>query len=190
MSYVALRRTVAVTASVALVFSALGASPAEARKKKKCPVYTSTGAGKDAELSRVTPKATEKKPVEATLKAAEGLPEVHVTHVYQNVQVTKVPAGKGLYVRLEFPQRRDLDLYLLDATDEQLARAAGFNPLPEGPFNDTSEGGHSETNAEQIDAFAAAACDGFTVDAASYLFEGGEVTLKFWLGKPPAEEEE
>jgi len=167
--------------------------PAKKKKKKKaktCKPYTSSVEGaEEAELTRITAAATEEKPIEVPLEAPAGLPEQDPPpKVFQNAQIVSNPGTNGLYVRVEFPSRRDLDLYLLDAAGEEVASAAGFNTAPVGDLNDTDSGGHSEEAAEQIDGFAVTQCAGYTVDITSYMFEGGEVLLKFWLGAPPEEE--
>jgi hypothetical protein len=165
-----------------------GTCPNKKKKPKACAPYATTQEGAaDAELTRITAAATEEKPIEVTLEAPDGTPAA-TQHVFQNAQVVSNPGTNGLYVRLEFPDHADLDLYLRDAAGEQVARAAGFNPAPEGELNDTAAGGHSETGAEQIDGFAVTKCAGYTVDVESFAFEGGEVLLKFWLGAPPQEE--
>lgn len=69
-----------------------------------------------------------------------------------------------------------------DAEGKEAAHAAGFNPAPVGIFDGTGSGGHSEQGAEALDGIKVADCSGWTFDVASYLSEGREVTLKFWLG--------
>lgn len=186
-------RVLAVLTALGLVIASFAASPATAakkKKKKKCPAMAPAEAGAEAPITVVTPKATEEAPIEIAVEAPAGLPEVAIEHVYQNVQVDNKGGESGLYLRYEFTEFEDYDVYLLDSAGEEVARSAGFNPIPVGPFDGTGNGGHSEQGAEQIDGFATPDCGGYTVDLATYMGEGGELVLKAWLGEiaPPEEE--
>ena len=185
-------RPLAILLAAALAAAAFTASPAPAaakKKPKKCRKYVPGEAGKGAKTSVVTNAATEKKPVEVTLETAPGVgvggneyTETGISHAYHNVQVDSKAKSAGLWVRLEMPAYEDQDLYLQAADGTDLAHAAGFNPAP-AAYNDTEGGGHTEEGAEQLDGVLSADCAGYTVDVAAATGFGGEVTLKFWLGK-------
>lgn len=183
-------RALAVVTALGLVVAASGSPATAAKKKKKCPAMVPAEAAAEAPITVVTPKATEEAPIEIPVEAPAGLPEVAVEHTYQNVQVDNKGGESGLFLRYEFSEFEDYDLFLQDSAGEELARSAGFNPFPVGPFDGTGNGGHSEQGAEQIDGFATADCVGYSVDLATYMGEGGELVLKAWLGEvaPPEEE--
>lgn len=172
-----------------------GKAKGKGKKGKKgapaaCTPFTPGELGAEAETVTVTDAATEEKPLEVKLAAGAGLPEVDVTHIFHNVQIDTASAESGLYARLEFGYGRDYDLYLRYADGSQAARAAGFNPAPfvgvpgVFSFNDTENGGHTEEEAEALDGIRSADCQGYTFDVATYFGEGGELTLKLWLGAP------
>lgn len=199
-------RTLAVLASAALVLGAFTASPADAKKKRKkkakkppaCAPYQPGEAGADAPITVVTNAATEEKPVELEVETAEGLgfssaegpsgDEGHTSHAYSNVQVDSAKSGAGLYARVEFAPTWDYDIFLRTSDGTAAAYAAGFNQVivPAFGLDGTGHGGHSEQGAEQIDGFATADCDGFTLDIVSAGTPGGTVTVKYWLGEPAA----
>lgn len=192
-------RTLAVVASAALLVGA-SVAPADAKKKKKkkppvCATYVSpewaTGA---AETTIVTEAATAESPVEVTITTAAGLgftspdgaasDEGETSHVYQNVQVdTASPAGAKLFVRAEFTEVFDYDLFLRLPDVTAVAYEADFNPgTANGPTGiGTLEGASAEPGASQIDGYPSTDCTGYTVDLASGISPGEDVTLKFWL---------
>jgi hypothetical protein len=167
---------------------------------KACTDYVPGEAGAEAETSIVTDAATAEAPIEVplTMDPSAGLlsgdiplvgPNPLISHAIQNVQVDSKAADSGLYVRLEFSEGEDYDLYLKGADGSDAAHAGGGNQaLIPGP-NDvaatlgdgTGNGGHSEAAAEQLDGVLTADCGGYTVDVAN-AFGLGEATLKFWLG--------
>jgi hypothetical protein len=164
------------------------------KKKKKgksgCPAMTPHEKGAEAETTVVTEEATEEKPIEVPITAPQGLFPATTGDVYHNIQVDTSGGEKGLFVRYEFPEYEDLDLYLYEAgNDEAVAQAAGFNQAPfvPGETDGTGNGGHSEMGAEQVDGHPSADCAGFTAEMHSFLTEGGEYTLKIWLGEPGGE---
>ena len=195
-------RTLAVLASAGLILGAFVAAPADAKKKKKpkaCAEYVPGETGAEAETTVVTDAATAEKPVEVTLDTGEGLglssadgPDGdygHTNHAYTNVQVDSA-GDAGLYVRVEFPEAFDYDIFLRSADGTALAYAAGFNQgmTPAGDpsglgLDGTGHGGHSEMGAEMVDGWIAADCEGFTLDVVSAITPGGEVTVKYWLGE-------
>jgi hypothetical protein len=162
-------------------------------KPKVCAAYAPGENGADAPIAVVTDDATAEKPVEVTIAAGAGFgtgtgspaDEVtmsQITHVYHNVQVDSKAKEAGLYVRLEMPHPSDYDLYLQDDKGEVKAHAAGFNPEP-AVFDDTEGGGHTETEAEVLEGIKTADCGGYTADVATATGEGGDLTLKLWLGE-------
>lgn len=187
-------RVVAVVATVGMLMGAIAGAPAEAKKKKRCPAYSSSGVGQDAELTVVTDKATKKKPVEITLSTEPGFglsssdPESGlgpVSYAYHNVQVDTKKASAKLFVRVEFLELWDYDLYLRPDGGAASHWAAGFNQAPfvPGQTDGTGHGGHSEIGAEEIHGADSRDCTGYTVDVTSATTTGGDVTLKLWLGR-------
>ena len=162
----------------------------EAPKGAACPAYVPGEQGAEAETTIVGADATEEKPIEVTIAAPAGVPEAAIERVFHNVQVDSDAAEAGLYARYEFPIYEDHDMYLRYADGTEAARAAGFNPAPIIPNNGvfwtdgTGAGGHSEQGAEVLDGIRSADCAGYTLDLAAYLSEGGDMTLKLWLGEP------
>jgi hypothetical protein len=186
-------RVVAVVATVGMLVGAIAAAPAEA-KKKKCRAYSSAGVGQDAKLTVVTDKATAKKPLEVALPTEAGFgfsspdPESGqgpVSYAYHNVQVDTKKAAAKLFVRVEFLELWDYDLYLRPDGGAASHYAAGFNQAPfvPGVTDGTGSGGHSEIGAEEIHGAESADCTGYTVDVTSATTPGGDVTVKLWLGK-------
>jgi hypothetical protein len=199
-------RATAVVGSVALILGAFVAGPADAKKKKKkkppvaaCAPFTPYEKGASAPIAVVTDAATEAAPVTVTLATAEGLGTstnetedgdtgALVSHAYHNVQVDSAAPTAALYVRLEFAGYQDYDLYLRNPDGTSDTYSAGAPPYQ--VFDGTGNGGHSEGDptaaAENIDGAAVTDCQGFTVDVVSATTEGADVTLKYWLGAPPA----
>lgn len=185
-------RTVAILAMCALVMSVFAIGPAEAGKKKKkkkpaaCAPYQPGELGAEAETTVVTDAATEEKPVELALATGPGLgfsgdnPPPTVSRQFTNVQVDSSAKDVGLFVRVEFLEAWDYDLFLRLADGTQLANSAGFGPVDDGSPEDSKH----EFGAETIMGFLAADCAGYTVEVASATTPGGEVTLKYWLGEP------
>lgn len=185
-----MRKATALLIVLTLVATAFGAGLASAKKKKKkvCPTFVGIEGAAEAELFKVTDKATEDAPIEAAVEVPAGTPAA-TGHSYLNVQADPKAKETGLYVRFEFPVYEDNDLFLFNPDGEEAASAAGFNPISQGPFDGTGSGGHSEPGAEQIDGLATLDCQGYSVDLTSYMSFGGEMTVKLWLGEVAAEEE-
>lgn len=191
------RRLLCAALIMGLVAS-MAAAPASAAKKKKpkppppppCAVYTPGEQGAEGEVTVVTDAATEAAPLEMEVEAHPGLaltaPDDPTSgHSYYNVQVDTSLPEAGLFVRLEWsgPPVRDYDLWLNYADGTNASNAHGFNPDHAGPFSPTSDGGHTEPTAEQIDGTHSADCQGYTLDVATSMAEGGTLTLKMWLGE-------
>lgn len=153
-----------------------------------CPAYVPGEQGAEAQTSVVTETATEEAPLEVTIAAPAGNP-VSLPASFHNIQVDAPAAEAGLYVRYEFPVQDDHDIYLNYADGSEAAHAAGFNPAPFIPNNGvfwtdgTGAGGHSEQGAEVLDGIRTADCSGYTLQMDSFLTQGGDMTLKLWLGE-------
>jgi hypothetical protein len=89
----------------------------------------------------------------------------------------------GLYIRYEFPEYEDHDLYVNYADGSSAATVGGFNQVSAGPLDGTGSGGHSEQGAEVLDGLRTADCAGYTLDLVNFLGQGGDYTVKFWLGE-------
>lgn len=195
-------RVFAVAASASLLVGAL-VGPADAKKKKKpkaapaCAPYVSPDWATDAGATTViTDAATAEAPVEVKITTHEGVgftspngaseDQGLTSHVYQNVQVdTSAATGGNLFVRAEYTEAFDYDLFLRAPDITALAYEADFNPATvNGPTGiGTLEGASAEPGASQIDGFPSTDCTNYTVDLASGIAAGEEVTLKFWLEK-------
>ena len=164
-----------------------GACPAPKPPVAQCAPYVPGEEGAEAETTVVTAAATEEKPIEVTIAAPPGVPEVALGHVFHNIQVDADGAEGGLFARYEFPIYEDHDIYLNYADGSEAGHVGGFNPAPVpvalGCCDGTGAGGHSEQGAEQIDGMRTADCGGYTLDMASFMSEGGDMTLKLWLGE-------
>jgi hypothetical protein len=168
-----------------------GACPGKKSKKPKppaaakCEAYTPGEEGKDAPLTVVTDAATEEAPVEVLIEQGPGLFPAASSDAFGNIQVDTGGAEAGLYIAYEFPVYEDHDLYLNYADGSEAARAAGFNQFPfvPGETDGTGNGGHSEQGAEMIDGLRTPDCAGYTARFNSFIGEGGEYTVKLWLGE-------
>lgn len=197
-------RTLSVVASAALIVGAFTAGPADAKKKKKkppvpaaCPAYVPGELGADQPVTVVTDAATAEAPVTVELDTHEGVgltspngaaeDEGAPSHVFTNVQVDSAAPETGLYIRLEFPDGLEYDLFARLADGSSYAYVAGSNhtgPLvAEFGLDGTGHGGYSEVGAENLEGLTTADCAGYTVDVASAITPGGAVTVKYWLGE-------
>jgi hypothetical protein len=159
-------------------------------KAKGCAAFTPGEQGADAETVVVKDENTAEAPLEVTVTQEPGMGNDQgvgqydgVVHQFRNVQVDAIAAEAGLYIRYEFPVYEDHDIYVNYSDGTEAAHAGGFNQAPEGPFDGTGAGGHSEQGAEQIDGLRTADCAGYTVDLANFIGEGGDYTVKLWLGE-------
>lgn len=174
-------KTLSVLASVGLLAGAFVAGPAEAGKKKKlvCDAFTpGVEDAAEAEVVKITPKATEENPVVIEFEHAGSIP-VAADHQYFNVQVYSSTPSAGLWIKDEFSDRHDIDLYLYNSAGEEVALSGGFNTAPEAHDSD----GNATTNSEQIPGFPAPQCEGFTIESVGYLTPGTDATLSIWLGE-------
>jgi hypothetical protein len=168
-------------------------------QNEKCAAYEpgELGAEVEEETTIVTDEATEEKPIEVPVDTGPGLGFTSTdpggdtgptSHTYHNIQVDPKAKTTGLYVRVEYLEAFDYDLFLRLADGTAVAYEADFNPAPVGAGG--TDGGHAEQGAGQIDGYEANNCDGFTMDIASAISPGGEVTMTLWLGEPGGGEEE
>jgi hypothetical protein len=199
-----LLKVTAVVGASALILGAFAAGPAEAKKKKKkkpavCATYVPYEPGAGAPIGVVTPAATTDAPLTATVSTEAGLGTstnetedsdtgALVSHAYYNVQVDSITPSAYLYVRLEFPGYNDYDLFLRNPDGTSDIYSAGGPPYQN--FADgTGHGGHAEGGptgaSENIDGATATDCQGFTLDIVSATTQGGDVTVKAWLGEAP-----
>lgn len=178
-------KTLSVLASAGLLVGAFAAGPADAAKKKKkklvCDAFTpGVEDAAEAEVVKITPKATEEEPVVIEFEHGASIPEVAPDHQYFNIQVYSSTPTAGLWIKDEFSERHDIDLYLFDAAGEEVARSAGFNTLPE---SGADSDGNATTNSEQIPGYPAGQCEGYTIESRGYGTPGTDTTLSIWLGE-------
>lgn len=154
-----------------------------------CAAWTPGERGAEAPTTVVTDAATAEAPLELTLTTEAGTP-AHVTELAHNFQVDTSNKDAGLYVRIDFYDDEDLDLYLKNPDDSVAAQAAGFNPAPVVPqlpviggTDGRGKGGHSEMGAEQVDGVLTADCGGYTAQFDEYYGYGGERVVTVWLGE-------
>ena len=189
-------RTFAVLASASLIVGAFAAGPADAAKKKKkpacAPYVTAVEGAAEAPVVTVTEKATEEAPVVVEFEHPASLVQEHEAlpdtqdEQYANIQVaSKAPAG--LYVKIEFDARHDIDLYLYDDAGEEVASSGAFNAAPVAPFFDA--GGRGGETFESITGFETAPCQGVTAESIAYASPGTPVKMTIWLGEIIAAEE-
>lgn len=153
-------------------------------KPQGCADYAPGELGAEAETVVVKDEATEEAPVELEFDFGNGIPEnPNQEHQQVNVQVDPKASEAGLYVRFEFANYEDMDLWAYHASGDEAARAAGYNPAPVSVFDGTGNGGHSEQGAEQLDGIRTSKCGGYTIDMATFQNMSGTKTLKLWLGE-------
>jgi hypothetical protein len=157
----------------------------------KCAAYVPGEQGAEAETVSVTDEHTAEAPLEVVIEqemgmggpVLNGVPPDQTSHVFKNLQVDSKASEAGLFIRYQFPEYEDHDLYVNYADGTEAAHVGGFNATPVGPFDGTGSGGHSEHGAEQIDGLRTPDCGGYTVDFSNFLGEGGEYTVLMWLGE-------
>lgn len=202
-------RSASVLASAALILGAFVA-PADAKKKKKpkppppppaCAPFAPGELGKDAPTTILTDAATADAPVVVDLTAEAGLPNAPVTvqgmgfdgrsHLIQNIQVDSANPSAGLYVKIEFTDMHDYDLYLRYPDGSAAANSGESNAAPGHDLGSGApEGGwEAGTNYEMVKGINTLDCAGYTADIVAYLTNGGAVKLSMWLGEVTAEPE-
>ena len=175
-------------------------------KPKSCTPVAPAAAGKDAPALTLTDAATAEKPAVQTLtleqRFDEGIPAAvgapgssEAAPSSVNVTVdTDSKAPIGLYATLEFPARRDYDLwaYWPGSENKEAASSHGFSPLIEtqgqpGQADQSNtasnNGGETKADSENLVGILTPDCGGYTITAYNYLGEGGDLDLKLWLGE-------
>jgi hypothetical protein len=172
--------------------------PAEAKKRKKkkkppaCAEFVPGGNGAGQPTVVLTDAATEAAPVEQAVTLDPSVADLtqgvtSASYAYFNVQVDSAAPEAGLYALFEFPDRRDYDLYLRHPDGSEAASSHGFNPVAEVSqqnLNNTesNHGGETTAGSEALIGIKTPDCGGWTVEAQNWLGEGGEMTIKLWLG--------
>lgn len=115
-----------------------------------------------------------------------GLPTDEATgaDTYFNIQVEPSSSQTGLWALLEFEERRDYDLILFDRKGNEIASSRGFNVAhEEAPMlSAESQGGESTNTSETLTGIRSSRCAGYTLNVSSAAADGGEVSLRLWLG--------
>lgn len=195
------KRIFAVVLAGGLVASAVVAGPASAAKKKKpkppavCQAYAPGELGTDKPTIVVTDAATEAAPVEQKVTMAMSLANYDlagtgegpfaISSDFFNVQVDSANPEAGLYGYLEFPERHDYDLDFHYPDGSYAARSHDGNTLL-GVQSFGQNGGHAgeATNkSEKIVGVRTPDCGGYTVETQNWFGQGGEFTVKLWLGE-------
>lgn len=197
-------RKIIVLALVACVAGSVLAAPAaQAKKKKKkpavCATYTPGDLGSGKPTVTVTDANTEAAPLtqKVTLdRSVADLDPVGTGLVSSstdafNLQVDSKAKDVGLYLTLNFDTRRDYDLWLRYADGSEAAGSHGWNTVVEDPADAVDPGlgvskegyaSDSTDSSENIIGVHVTDCSGWTVEVDNYLGEGGELTVKAWLG--------
>lgn len=184
-------RTLAVLASVGLIVGAFAAAPADAAKKKKkkkgvsCATFTpGMEEAAEAEVVKITPAASEDKPVVIEYEHGPAGPSIPIVghpglteSLYFNIQLYG-SSDKGLWIKQEFSDRHDLDLYLYNEAGDEVTHSGGFNTLPQAYDSD----GNATENSENIPGYPGEQCAGYTIQSTAYLTPGTDVTLSIWYG--------
>lgn len=190
-------RTLAVLASAGMIVGAFAAAPADAAKKKKkpfnCAPATATAPAKGhssnaadaskAAVVNVTAAATAEAPLVTEFKHGPALSEAHVedTQYFAYQVVSKTP-GQGLYVKLEWPGKMsDIDLYMYDASGEEVALSGAFNPVAVPGLLDSN--GNGGVGFETIPGFPADPCSPYTIESKAYATPGEPMKISVWLGE-------
>ncbi|HET7483703.1 MAG TPA: hypothetical protein VFK89_12680 [Actinomycetota bacterium] len=190
-------RTTAVLALAGLTVGVLVAAPAEAKKKKHkkpavCAPYTPGEAGTGKPTVTVTDAATEAAPLEQKVTLEQSAADVVVvtdpsTDAF-NVQVDSAAKEAGLYALLEFSPRNDYDLDLAYPDGSYAARSHSFNTVQEltdqgpQPVSSQGHGGEGTDHSEKIVGIRTNDCGGYTIQVTNWLGQGGELSVKLWLG--------
>jgi hypothetical protein len=192
-----------------LVASVLAAMPASAKKckGKKCkptkpPVeacvpFAPGEAGTGKPVVTLTDAATEAAPVEQKVTLAQSVADLTQGNTdpsvtYFNVQVDSAAPDAGLYALLEFDARRDYDLGAMYADGSYGAQSHSWNTIVEttdqeapvfGGVSSTGNGGQSTDHSEALVGIRTGDCGGWTIEVGNYLGEGGDLSVKLWLGE-------
>ena len=190
-------RTLAVVASVGLIFGAF-VGPAEAGKKKKkkpaaCAAFSpsepETGSHEgakatEAAVQQVTAAHTEAAPLVVEYEHGPAFWDtVTQTPVHESTEFFNFQAqgAGGLHIKAEWSgAEHDIDLYLYE-DGTRVASSGAFNPAPvPGVFD---AGGNGGQGFETIPGYGVSACKGVTLESRAFISHGTPVTLKVWLGE-------
>lgn len=162
-------------------------------KPSGCETFEPGERGAEAPLLEIDDSATEEAPLEQTVTLDESLSDVNpgplpapfeaTTDVF-NVQIKTEKEDVGLYALFEFPTRRDYDIDMFHTDGSYAARARGFNTAAETGLFSPGHGGEYGHNYEKLLGIRTSNCGGWTMEASNHLGEGGEFTIKLWLGEP------
>ncbi|HVF53339.1 MAG TPA: hypothetical protein VNC78_06985 [Actinomycetota bacterium] len=177
-------RSLSGLAAVALLLGAL-AVPATAKPSKGCPKFKpGVAPASEAQVLKVTDKATVDKPLVVNFTHATALPlpdmeplPVTEERLYYNIQLVTKSHAPGLFILEEFEDVSDIDLYLYDASGTEVASSAVFNPVPQGPLGGPTGG----NGYESVPGLDSTPCAGYTIESRAVLTEGSAATLKIWL---------
>lgn len=207
------KRIFSIVLALGLVVSGVLAGPATAAKKKKpkkpaaCQPFTPGERGAEKPIVVVTDAAAEAAPVEQAVELELSLGDARLHSAIPkvgplaesaaqfNVQVDSAAPDAGLYALIEFPQRRDYDLDVMHPDGSYAARSHDFNPIMgTGQGLNGGHAGEATPSSEKIVGLRTNDCGGWTIEVVNWLGEGGEITVKLWLGEavhdPQAEGEE
>jgi hypothetical protein len=171
-----------------LAGSLVAAIPAQAKKSCKpfkpgAPQSPSAEAEEavDAEVNKVTDKATEKKPLTVEFTQAPGMWADAETAVVEgseflNFQVISKSASATLTIHVEWatPTASDIDEYLYASSGSLIAESTAFNPYP--PLNESTGGEGFEHITVPVSS-----CDGLTLESRPFMTAGEAMTLHAWL---------
>jgi hypothetical protein len=194
-------RVVTPLVAAALAAGALVAAPAHARKSKvitvrarsapkACkafkPVEPQSPSAEraealEAEVVKLTDKATADKPVAIEFAQAPGLwadaetPIVEGSEFFNFQVVSKAATVElNLHVVWATPSASDIDEFLFSSSGTEVSSSVAFNPAPE---LNPSTGGEG---FEHI-AIGARRCDGYTLESRPFITPGENVTIHAWL---------
>ncbi|MEA2486772.1 MAG: hypothetical protein QOF16_426 [Actinomycetota bacterium] len=202
-AFVALVGLVAVNVFAALPANAKTAKHKKPKKPAACAPYQAGDFAKDAPLVTVTDAATADKPLEQKVTLGQSVADVtfgatDVSVAYFNVQVDSLAPNTGLYAHVDFPQRNDYDLEFQYPDQSYAARSHAFNTVNEsndqalpvlGPISSTGHGGQATPTSEELVGIDTNDCGGYTVKVSNALGQGGDTTVKLWLGEVKNEPE-
>lgn len=187
------------------VFAALPAHAAKHKHKKPavCAPYQAGDFAKDAPLVTVTDAATADKPLEQKVTIDQSVADAtfgltDASAAYFNVQVDSAAPSAGLYAHIDFPQRNDYDLEFQYPDQSYAARSHAFNTVNEsndqalpvlGPLSETGHGGQATATSEELVGIDTNDCGGYSVKVSNSLGQGGDITVKLWLGEVKNEPE-
>lgn len=199
-----MKRFISIAVAGLVAVNVVAALPAHAATKKKpkrkpvaCTPYAPGAFAKDAPLVTVTDAATTDKPLEQKITIDQSVADLtqgltDATTTYFNVQVDSAAPNAGLYARIDFPQRNDYDLEFQYPDQSYAARSHAWNTVIEA--NDqtvpvinytpssTGHGGQSTATSEELVGIDTNDCGGYSVKVTNYLGQGGDMTVKLWLG--------